>query len=160
MAKKRPEKQAGATISLRPEVLYPASVERITEADNVLERHPALSMYLSGLAVECVLQAIAIRGGAAHDAKHDLIKWLKKCPEKLKVAINARVAVEWSTINTTWNNRLRYLSESGVLGYLRRKGLSKKIKGGPESIIKENAKRLLASAQAVHKKGMIIWRQS
>ena len=50
MAKERPEKQAGATISLRPEVLYPASVERITEADNVLERHPALSMYLSGLA--------------------------------------------------------------------------------------------------------------
>ena len=158
MAKERPGKQTGATISLRPEVLYPASLERITEADEALEcGHFALSMYLSGLAVECVLQAIAIRGGAAHDAKHDLIKWLKKCPEKLKRTINARVADDWSTIYAAWNNRLRYLSDSGLLGYLRRKGLTKGIKGRPESVLKENAKRLLASAQAVHKKGVIIY---
>lgn len=151
--------KAGATISSQPRVLHAASVERITEADEVLENgRYALSMYLSGLAVECILQAIAIRDGAAHDAKHDLIKWLMKCPEKLKDAIRARAADDWSTVNTTWSNRLRYMSESGALGYLRNKGLVRRIKGGHESILKVNAKRLLASAQAVRRKGMIIWR--
>lgn len=51
-----------AELTYRPQVLYEASIERIREAESALAAaHWVLAMYLAGLAVECVLQAVALR---------------------------------------------------------------------------------------------------
>ena len=56
-----------------------------------------------------------------------------------------------------WDNRLRYLSESGVLGLLRASGWAMGIKGGPSEILRKNGDLLVSSADWVHKKGMAAW---
>src|SRR5438045_3518447 len=93
-------KPSATPLSQRPAVLRAASIERIDEAAALLDRESwALSMYSAGVAVECLLQAFAFRDGAAHDAKHDLARWLAKCPLSLSNAILARAAPDWSALN-------------------------------------------------------------
>lgn len=150
-----------ATLDLvhQPTVLYQSSIERIQAAKDAFERGDyVLTMYLSGLAVECILQAHALKKNPTHDAKHDLSKWLSRCETSLQNALkNADVRAHWNIVVKMWQNHLRYLSEDGLLGYLRRKELNRGIPGGPESIIKYNANSLLTSADEVHKKGVSAW---
>ena len=68
----------------KPIVLYYASVERKEAAWAAYERKDyVLAMYLAGLAVECILQAIVLNDDPTHDAKHDLTKWLARCRASL-----------------------------------------------------------------------------
>lgn len=158
MAKRKSTKSVDS-LAHKPMVLYRASVERIQEAGYCLKgRHWIAAMYLAGLAVECILQAIALHHGSPHDARHDLTKWLSKCPLSLQDTLKSKeIAGDWNRVATVWYNELRYLSEDGLFGHLRNIGRAKKIKGGREAILKENAKRLVESASAVHKKGLGIW---
>ena len=145
-------------LSHRPIVLFHASLERLKESRGAFEnRDHVLSMYLSGLAVECILQAIAIYHGSPHDARHDLPNWLAKCPRLLRDQIKGEGAAAWSQILALWDNGLRYLSKQGLLGYLREKKAGRTISGGPDSIIRENARRLLEAADIIHKKGLSQW---
>src|SRR5438105_1577503 len=104
-------------LSHKPEVLYRASIERMAAAWRALEEgddYP-LASYLAGLAVECILQAVAFKIGAVHDAAHALPKWLAKCPSDLQDAIKGRVRGEWSLLVALWDNGIRYLSRDGFL---------------------------------------------
>lgn len=148
-------------LSQRPDVLYAASLERIEEARVLFEAEAwGLSMYVSGLAVEALLQAFAARDGARHDAYHDLRAWLRKCPERVIDVINRSANAEWSRLNTAWTNSLRYLSRSGVLAHLRSHNLTVGValgKAGPERAVEINAERLLVAARVVHGKGISLW---
>ena len=152
----------GAALTHRPEVLYQASFERIAEAQVLLDaRAWALSMYVSGLAIEALLQAFAARGGAQRDAHHDLRTWLRRGPDELLRVITLTAAGEWSLLDVAWSNSLRYLSQDGLLGYLGSRRLNVGIKtgkGGREAVLKVNAKRLLDAARTVHGKGVSLWR--
>jgi len=109
-------------LSHRPVVLFHASLDRLKESRRAFENHDyTLAMYLSGVAVECILQAIAIRNGSEHDARHDLSNWLAKCPKPLRDVIKGETAAAWSQLLALWDNGLRYLSAAGLLGYLRDK---------------------------------------
>jgi len=119
-----------------------------------------MSMYVSGLAVETLLQAHALRKGASHDARHDLRAWLDKCPAPVVSAVKGRASAEWSQLNVLWSNELRYLSVRGLLGLLREKGQGQRISGGPSAIIKVCARRCLVAADVVHKKGVALWSPS
>lgn len=143
----------------KPEVLYRASIERMAAAWRELDEAQdyALATYLAGLAVECILQAVAIRMGATHDAGHALPKWLSKCPRDLQSSVKSRTRDEWSLLVALWDNGIRYLSRHGFLGYLRDKGRVAGIRGGPESVLRMNTKALVKSADAVHKKGLAQW---
>jgi len=56
-------------LSHKPQVLHLASVERIAATRRALRDNDyPLCMYLSGLAVECILQAVAFRTGASPGA--------------------------------------------------------------------------------------------
>ena len=114
-----------------------------------------LASYLAGLAVESILQAIALHGGAAHDAKHTLSKWLSKCPAALHDALKG--SAEWNLVVALWDNGMRYLSFDGLLGYFRDKGYVRGKKGGIESIVRHVTKGLVDAAEVVHKKGLAIW---
>ena len=143
----------------QPVVLYHASSERIQAAWVAFQRQDfPLSMYLAGLAVECVLQAIALHDDPTHDAKHDLPKWLGRCRISLQEAIKAAgVREHWNRVVRVWRNDLRYLSRDGLLGYLRARSLNRGISGGPDAIMRENARRLYHAAVTVHHKGVAAW---
>ena len=79
-----------------------------------------LASYLAGLAVESILQALALQGGAPHDARHSLSNWLSKCPTSLHEALKG--SADWNLLVARWDNGIRYLSFDGLLGYFRNKG--------------------------------------
>ena len=82
-----------AELTHNPIVLYQASIERMSEAHSAMRSENwAVGMYLSGLAVECVLQAIALFYDASYDAQHDLSRWLSKCPTGLQDSLKSRVS--------------------------------------------------------------------
>jgi HEPN domain-containing protein len=142
-----------------PVVLYHASGERKEAAWAAYDRKDyALAMYLAGLAVECILQAIALQDDPTHDAKHDLAKWLARCRKSLQNGIKSEAVREhWNRVVRMWRNELRYLSYDGVLGYLRQRNFHRGIAGGPDAIMRVNAKRLLDSTVAVHNRGVVAW---
>lgn len=145
-------------LSSRPEVLYKASIERIHEADLALKHQRwALALYLAGLAVECILQAHALRKEPLHDARHDMQKWLKKCPEGFARSLSTSASSEWSRVVQIWSNNLRYMSESGVLGYLRRRVAGRGLKGGGQQLLKRCTGDFVDSAREVHKLGVAAW---
>lgn len=148
-------------LSQRYNVLFGASLERRDEAAALLSQQRwTLAMYVSGLSVEALLQAHAVRNGAPRDAKHDLSKWLNKCPSAVVDAVKATAATEWSTLLVLWSNELRYLSLDALIGRLREIGADRGIKLGKEghrSLAKVMANRCVRSAAAVHDKGMVLW---
>jgi hypothetical protein len=148
-------------LSHKPNVLYLASIERMDAARRMIDEKPydyVLASYLAGLAVESVLQAIALHTGAAHDAKHTLPRWLSKCPVSLHDGLKG--SAEWNRLVALWDNGLRYLSFDGLLGYFRDKGYVQGKKGGVESIVRHVTKGLVDAAEVVHKKGLAVWLDS
>ena len=145
-------------LSHKPQVLYVASIERMAAARREFDaKDYSTSMYLSGLSVECMLQAIALRNGARHDAHHSLLNWLSKCPTRLQDQIKGDIIDGWNRVVALWDNGIRYLSTDGLLGYLRDRGFAFGVSGGRASIIRANAKALLDSAYAVHLRGIAQW---
>lgn len=145
-------------LSKMPVVLYRASIERINSAHRAFNaRDHVLAMFLAGLAVECVLQTLALRSGASRDPRHDLSAWLAKCPAALQAGIKRDVRADWSRLVALWDNGIRYLSHDGLLEYLRDKGASTGISGGPRAVVRQNVRLVLAAATEVHKKGLSQW---
>ena len=145
-------------LSHRPNVLYLASIERMTAARRMIDDKPrdyVLASYLAGLAVESILQALALRGGAAHDARHSLSNWLSKCPSSLHEALKG--SADWNLLVARWDNGIRYLSFDGLLGYFRNKGYVHGKKGGVESIVRAVTKDLVDAAEFIHNKGLAVW---
>jgi hypothetical protein len=145
-------------LSYRPNVLFIASIERMGAARRLIGLKPpdyVLASYLSGLAVESILQALALRGGSAHDAKHSLPNWLGKCPFSLHEKVKG--SAEWNEVVALWDNGLRYLSYDALLGYFRKKGYANGKKGGVESKVRSVTKHLVDAAETIHKKGLSVW---
>ncbi|HLL90431.1 MAG TPA: hypothetical protein VK324_14120 [Tepidisphaeraceae bacterium] len=149
------------TPSRKPTNLYHASIERMQECHRAFDAHEyVLSAYLAGVAVECVLQALAMAGGQPHDARHDLPKWLAKCPAQLQGQIKTGAAEEWSLIVALWDNAFRYLSTAGFLGYVRDKQANRGIAGGPDAVVREVSRRIRDAADTIHKRGTAQWLNS
>jgi len=148
-------------LSHRPNVLYLASIERMNAARRMIDEKPhdyVLAGYLAGLAVEAMLQSLALRAGAAHDARHSLDKWLIKCPWVMQDVLKG--SNEWSFLAATWDNGMRYLSFEGLAGYYKQKGYGHGKKGGVESLVRQATNHLVDTAQVVHKKGLVVWESS
>ena len=148
-------------LSHRSVVLYHASIERLNEAQRAFASADyLLAIYLSGLGVECILQALASLAGAQHDAHHDLPRWLSKCPESLRESVKGNAGASWSQLVAIWHNGLRYFSDAALLGYLRERKATRGIAGGPKAIVRENARRVVQSAAIIHTKGVSQWLSS
>lgn len=152
-------------LNLRSHALFDASFERRADAEALFaHKRWTLCIYVAGLAVECVLQAIALRHRAELDARHDLALWLTRCPNRVSDRIQANAPNAWSFLRVCWENRLRYLSDDAALGYLRAKGLAKGLKlprrgADPprETVLRANASLCLQSARLVHDTGVLEW---
>jgi len=154
-----PGRAMAADLFHSPVVLYHASTERREAAWAAYRRGDwVLAMYLAGLAVEAILQAVALNDDPTHDAKHDLPKWLARCRTSLQEALKDKGAREcWNHVCRVWRNELRYLSRDGLLGYLRARELNRGISGGADAIMKVNAVRLIESAVVIHNRGVTAW---
>jgi len=64
-----------------------------------------LCMYLAGLAVECIFQAVVLLDHPFHEARHDLRKWLARARPSLQDAVKAAdTRAEWSFLTAVWRN--------------------------------------------------------
>jgi hypothetical protein len=139
-------------------VFYHASIARLNESRKAFAGADyVLAIYLSGLGVECILQAMALLTGGQHDAHHDLPNWLLKCPTAIHESVKGDAGPAWSQLVAIWHNGLRYFSDAALLGYLRQKKATRGIAGGPKAIIRENARRVVQAAAIIHTKGVSHW---
>ena len=117
-----------------------------------------LAYYLGGLAIECILQAIALRQDPSHDSRHDLRRWLGRCPVGLQQALaSERMRTHWTTVATDWNNSLRYFSESALLGYLRKKKRLRRWKGDTQARMNQAVTTFVNASERVFEKGVAQW---
>jgi hypothetical protein len=149
-------------LSHRPSTLYGASTEHLRIASELLESgrrgNYAMSIYIAGLGVECILQAIALHHGSRHDARHDLRAWLAKCPGTLISGLRGTPA--WDEVVASWSNEIRYFSFEALAGYLRRKNRFTGRKGGVESLVRAAACSFVAACVRVQEKGVAEWLRS
>ena len=148
-------------ITHQPKHLWMASESRLGSAWTLLDSGDfAGAVYLGGLSVECVMQAIAIQTGKETDARHDLNLWLKKCPERFIDAVKRNeTSTHWNRLVAVWNNRIRYLAWEGLLGYVRSNPLWNALKGEDEPRMKQFVKRFVQSAQEIQKIGVSEWQR-
>ena len=142
-------------------VLYRASLEHIEAAQTLLEADVLpLAIYVAGLAVECVLQAVAKRHRphSPHDARHDLDRWLRKCPVGLQDTMKSPpIRSHWNRIYASWKNSHRYLSREGLLRVARRDRMLLGRRGDDDARLRGAVREIVASARVVHRKGVAAW---
>lgn len=146
----------------QPDVLYRASLERVRAMSVALDaRDYVLSVYLGGVAVECILQAVALRQDPTHDARHDLAKWLHRCPTSLQDAVKSGAAREaWQHVVLVWRNHLRYFSEDAMLQHLKDLRYDRGLSGDPRAIMRVNATRFGESVAEIHGHGVASWHRN
>jgi len=68
-----------------------------------------------------------------------------------------KAQAQWNLLVRIWRNDLRYQSQAGFLGYVRRTPLKQGIRGGRQAIMKRAAAVLVAAAASVHAIGVAHW---
>jgi len=149
-------------ITYDAENLWEASEQRQISAWTLLKAGDwAGAMYLGGLSVECIIQAMAVQSGYAPDAWHDLNLWLLKCPARFIDSVKSgETAHHWSRLVADWDNRLRYVGWSGLLGYVRTRKAWRRLKGNDRDRMTQFVKDFLHSSQVIQLKGIAQWQLS
>ena len=129
----------------------------------------ALSIYLAGLAVECLLRGFRWEKDPSFEGRHDLADLLRASDflsvherylrakgydetevsdfhQELRAALNEVVAL--------WHNNLRFASEASLKAFLGRAGRIQGVKGDP---LKKNSSGVLIAAQTVFDRGVVLW---
>jgi HEPN domain-containing protein len=149
---------------------YRAACERIADARVLYDkgRH-GLCLYVSGLAVECLLRAFVWKKSRVFDGRHDLMKLLRESGVlRLQIARLERQGLEPEQIQQTvvdfhtacetvirlWENDYRFADESQIRGRLRDAGQLVGVKG---DAVKANARRTWSAAMKVIETGRVLW---
>jgi hypothetical protein len=126
-------------------------------------------MYVSGLAVECILRAFRWDKNPTFDGRHDLDDLLRASAllgineegmrkkgfteeEILDSALALHAAM--NEVIVLWHNNLRFASEASLRAFLRRIDRLQGIKG---DAIKKNSSDLLNAAQTIVDRGNVLW---
>lgn len=123
-----------------------------------LRRYGA-SIYLVGVAVECILRAYRLRLDPQFDAAHDLAALLKQSglvsfvPAKRRVELSASLGEVWSR----WRNGYRYAPDARVRADLHDRDLLFGIKGDS---LKENARVTLENGYNIVNLGVARWKNT
>jgi hypothetical protein len=158
----------------RPDHYYLAALERLSQARTLYNQGSsyALAMYISGVAVECMLRAFKLMRDPNFDEKHDLTRLFKASgmldvrPEVLQAKGFSEEEVEAylrdllaaiTDISDLWANDYRFASEERLRAHLKFRKLYRGMKG---DILKVNAQSLLNSAEDFVTKGVFQWRSS
>lgn len=158
-------------MQFRDNEYFVASLERMRQAQAMAMQDGAyaLSMYCSGLAVECLLRAFRWKDDKSFEGRHDLNELLRASgilrvnethlrrlgkaeDEILRSSLEFRAAV--NEIVFVWHNNLRFASEARLKSHLIRLNKVHGIKGDP---LRKNASDLFGAAQRVVNKGIVLW---
>jgi hypothetical protein len=148
-----------------------ASTERMAQARRVHEQGGAyaLAMYLSGLAVECMLPAFRWEKDKSFEGRHDLDDLLnasdfirideqrsrtKRTRSEDQSESSSRVIAAMGVILLLWHNNLRFASEASLRAHLKRIHRLRGIKG---DALKKNSSDLLDASQRIVDKGVGLW---
>ena len=149
-----------------PEHLHQAAIERIEQAQLLYTaRKYALSMSISGVAVECLFRAMILERARELDTGHD-IKLLydrsrmkerllqaqedRGTPDRLLTQYSRQLESAVVEICLLWANSYRYASEDRLRRDLRKRRLWAGVRG---DILKANCLRLLTAAELIVKEG-------
>ncbi len=110
-------------MGLRSDSYYTAARERIKEAQFLYEnRYYTIAMYVSGLAVECMLRAFRLLKDPSFDERHDL--WLLwKNTELANVNsdfYDEKIYASLDVVKDLWQNDYRFRSEAELRSHLKR----------------------------------------
>ena len=137
---------ADAMSTINAEMYRDAALEHVTATEGLYAsgRH-ALTHYVSGLAVECMLRAYRVRVEPTFDSRHDLRLLLDASGFEALVPQRhqEQFSESLSVVALQWNNAHRFRSESGVRGYLKQLKLDRGIKG---DFLKERSRRIRDAA--------------
>jgi len=145
-------------MGLRSDFYYTAARERIKEAQFLHEnRYHVIAMYVSGLAVECILRAFRLLKDSTFDQRHDL--WLLwKSTELANVHgefYHEKIQSAMETVMALWRNDYRFRSESALRSYIKKIGGDRGIKG---DFLKFNSKTLYEAAEEIVQFGVNRWK--
>ena len=139
---------------------YHAAKERLDDARHLIEnRRYALAMYTSGVAVECSFRSLGRLKHSDFGGDHDLFRMMTKVSGLgfYQKATEDNLYGQITTIRAIWSNGLRYTNRAGLLTYLKRKKLDRKIKGDP---VKYRCNQLFIAATAAVNRLGVIWKRS
>jgi hypothetical protein len=120
-------------------------------------RYYTLAMYVSGLAVECMLRAFRLLRDPTFDERHDLWR-LWKSTELANVRgefYHEKVQSAMGTTMSLWRNDYRFRSEAALRAYLKKAGSDRGIKG---DFLKFNSKTLYEAAEEIVQFGVNRWK--
>ncbi len=159
-------------MDFRGEHYFAASAERLRQAKEVLtDGNFALSMYCSGLAVECMLRAYQSLVSREFEGRHDLTQLLQSsrlvqsCQKGMERAgaefeelsnVGRSIRAAISITHRFWHNNYRFASESRLLSHLKRGGLLPRTRRS-DNPLKGAALTLLDAATTVVSYGTGQW---
>ena len=136
---------------------YWACLERIESARRLYgEGRYVAAIYLSGVAVECLLRAYMMKTHPSFDARHDFSMLLKQSgiaafiPEGRQREFGEHFDNVWAR----WKNNYRYVSSAWLRSKYRKLGLNKGVKG---CILKANSLIIYESASKLINSGVKRW---
>jgi hypothetical protein len=154
-----------------PEHYFQTATQRMRQARYLHEEGSsfALSIYVGGVAVECLLRAFKGRRDPTFDERHDLLRlfaasgMLHTDSDKLRAkgwtddqidSHRRTLQVAVNEIVRVWANNYRFASEERMRAYLKQVTGYQRIKGDS---LKEISRRFLGSAQEFMNKGVLLW---
>lgn len=155
---------------------YRASHERIRQAWSLYHRtdaddvnHHPLALYVSGVAVECMLRAFITRQTREFDSRHDLRDLFIESGI-LDIKPNSKAYARFSDeqlqqskrelgsavgyLSRVWNNAYRYANEAQLRTHRFELRLAEGIKG---DALKEILRRMLHASQLIIDRGTVLW---
>jgi hypothetical protein len=136
---------------------FETAQERLVDAQLLYDnKRYALSLYISGLAVECLLRAFRLLKDPHFDARHDLTELLGVSELELIVPIKYRHEIIEATgiIFTRWKNDIRFASGNRLRRHFKRLKLDRGIRG---DFLKENCRIALQAATTIIRIGGSRW---
>ena len=144
-------------MKISSEHYFKASQDRIKEARKLHNYGNYVgSIYLSGVAVECMLRAYAVINTGNFDSRHDLTLLLRASGilEIVSVSQRRNIGATLGNIWSRWKNNYRYASEELIRAELKNLKLDRGIKG---DWLKFNSMTVLDSALTVISIGVRKW---
>lgn len=141
------------------ESYYRTALERIEDAHLLhTQSHYSLAMYVSGLAVECMLRAFRLLTDESFEERHDLWRiWKKTALADIYIEpAYSQIYQNLITVTTLWKNELRFHSQSELKSFLKSAGKDRGIKG---DALKYLSKKLFEAANELIRVGGKRWRQ-
>ena len=153
------------------EQYFAASMERMKQAkllyDNPKRDCYAISIYVAGVAIECMLRAFKLKHDPTFDERHNLKELLTGsrmlqidedalATEKQGVKYRRTLSAIVNEICELWGNEYRYASEDRLRSEFNRKKLYKDSKG---YILKSCACRMINAAGQFYERGVILWQR-